>query len=353
MTKEKELLALKELRQKIDYLDFKIIDCLQERMSVARDVAHYKVEKCLPLTHPVREQEVLQSLKEHVSNDSLNTKIEDLYELIFQCSKKEQTAVFLKYLDRYKAPKSIGIIGCGNFGKMLINLFRRVIPSCELRIYDVEPKQITTNQTSLDQVVTSEWLILAVPIPALKNVLIQIKDIVPKNTLVVDVCSVKVYPVKWMQEILRNKCQIIASHPMFGPESTLNANTFEDLNLMLHNVSADEIAYKHYREFWTLMGVNIVEITPEQHDKYAAYTINYNHFIGRVGEMVGICPTPIDTRGFRIVYKALQYVTRDTWELFYSMQLYNPYASEMLKKVSDCVKELQDKLDLNHEGIES
>ena len=92
------------------------------------------------------------------------------------------------------------------------------------------------------------------------------------------------------------------------------------------------------------MGVNIVEITPEEHDHYAAYTINYNHFIGRLGQLVGIRPTPIDTRGFRIMYKALEYVTHDTWELFYSMQHFNPYSEEMIERVSECVRELEQKL---------
>lgn len=335
---------LKLLREKIDYLDLKIIEYLQERMNVAREVAHYKIEKKMPLTHPVREQEVLQSLKSHVTNDALRSKIEDLYELIFQCSKKEQTSVFLKYLDRYKAPQSIGIIGCGHFGSMLLSLFKRVLPSCELRVYDRDSSKILARQASLEESVDSQWLILAVPIPAFKDVLKTIKPLISKDTLIIDVCSVKVYPVQWMREILGDSHQIVASHPMFGPQSTLNGSDYEDLNLMLHNVSADLDTYRHYREFWKLMGVNIVEITPEEHDKYAAYTINYNHFIGRIGEMVGINPTPIDTRGFRVIYKALNYVTQDTWELFYSMQNYNPYSMEMRQRVAACLAELQAKL---------
>ena len=344
MAKKDDFFELAALRQKIDFLDHKIVEYLQERMAVARDVAQYKINKDLPLTHPVREQQLLQTLKSHVDNPSLKGKIEDLYELIFQCSKKEQTTVFLQHLDRYKAPRSIGVLGCGHFGRMLVNLFNRVLPSSDLRVYDKKAQCLPVESASLENVVKSQWLILAVPIPALKSVLEEIKDIIPQETLVIDVCSVKVYPVRWMTETLGQKCQIIASHPMFGPESTLQGNHYEDLNLMLHNVNATKDNYENFREFWKLMGVNIVEITPEEHDRYAAYTINYNHFIGRLGQLVGIRPTPIDTRGFRIMYKALEYVTHDTWELFYSMQHFNPYSEEMIERVSECVRELEQKL---------
>ena len=97
MAKKDDFFELAALRQKIDFLDHKIVEYLQERMTVARDVAQYKINKDLPLTHPVREQQLLQTLKSHVDNPSLKGKIEDLYELIFQCSKKEQTTVFLQH----------------------------------------------------------------------------------------------------------------------------------------------------------------------------------------------------------------------------------------------------------------
>ena len=71
MAKKDDFFELAALRQKIDFLDHKIVEYLQERMTVARDVAQYKINKDLPLTHPVREQQLLQTLKSHVDNPSL------------------------------------------------------------------------------------------------------------------------------------------------------------------------------------------------------------------------------------------------------------------------------------------
>ena len=94
MTKKDDFFELAALRQKIDFLDHKIVEYLQERMSVARDVAQYKINKDLPLTHPVREQQLLQTLKSHVDNPSLKGKIEELYELIFSAVKKNRPQFF-------------------------------------------------------------------------------------------------------------------------------------------------------------------------------------------------------------------------------------------------------------------
>ena len=98
------------------------------------------------------------------------------------------------------------------------------------------------------------------------------------------------------------------------------------------------------------MGVQVVEMTPEEHDRYAAYSINYNHLMGRIGENIGIQSTPIDTQGFRVIYNALQYVTSDTWELFRDMQNRNPFANEMREKVMSAIQDIEFRLQQSDES---
>ena len=61
---------------------------------------------------------------------------------------------------------------------MLANLFNRVLPSSDLRVYDKKAQCLSVESSSLEKVVNSQWLILAVPIPALKSVLQQIANII-------------------------------------------------------------------------------------------------------------------------------------------------------------------------------
>jgi len=120
--------------------------------------------------------------------------------------------------------------------------------------------------------------------------------------------------------------------------------TFQSLNMMAHNVSVDPEFYSHYLKFWRDLGVHIVEMTPAQHDRYAAYSINYTHLLGRVGQLVGIAETPIDTKGFVVIRDVMQYVINDTWDLFWDMQRYDPYAIEMIEKTQTALTEIEEKL---------
>ena len=85
-------------------------------------------------------------------------------------------------------------------------------------------------------------------------------------------------------------------------------------------------------------------MTPEEHDRYGAYSINYTHLIGRIGERIGIRETPIDTQGFIVIRDVMQYVVNDRMELFFDMQRYNPYAAEMIVHVKQALDGLCDEI---------
>jgi prephenate dehydrogenase len=237
---------------------------------------------------------------------------------------------------------SIGIIGYGRFGRLLAAIFKHHLPDAKVLIYSGSNRRVSK---TLAEVCAAQIVIPAVPISAFKELLIKIKPLLGSETTVMDICSVKVLPVKWMHETLDKKTRVIASHPVFGPDSTRNGKELKGMNLMICNISADKELYGAVKNFWKNLGVNVLEMTPEDHDRYSAYTINYNHLIGRIGQLVGIRPTPIDTKGFKVIYDALQYVINDSWELFYDMQNFNPYSKKMRKEVMQALTELEKRLD--------
>lgn len=332
--------SLSNLREEIDSIDKKLIQLLEQRLKVALKVAEVKAEQGLPLTHPQRERDLLNNLTTKIQNPYLKGRIRDLYTLIFNISKKIQAAYLHRAFVEKLKPASFGVLGYGHFGVLQVHILKEHWPEAKVLIYD--PKHSGQEGfCDLKTVAQCDWIVPAVPIQRLRDTLIELSPYVRKESVLIDVCSVKVYPAMWMREILGDKIQLVASHPMFGPESTLGGTEFEDLNIMLHNINCEPGLYSQWTAFWKSLGVNVVEMSPHEHDRHAAYTINYNHFIGRVGELVGISPTPIDTKGFQVIYNALQYVTNDSWELFVQMQNYNPYSIEMRRKVLMAVQELE------------
>ena len=86
---------------------------------------------------------------------------------------------------------------------------------------------------SLEQACAQKIVIFCIPISAFRDYLEKAAPLLKEGTLVVDVCSVKESPVLWMKEVLNEKVSILATHPMFGPDSA--ADSLEKRKIVLCN----------------------------------------------------------------------------------------------------------------------
>ena len=116
----------------------------------------------------------------------------------------------------------IGIIGYGRFGKLWAECLAdsgQEVLVYEKRVKSKKLKVKSCEFVSLDKVVKVDFLFLLVPISEIENICREIARLLDKNTVVVDACSVKVFPAKIMIKYLPDKQPIIATHPLFGPDS--------------------------------------------------------------------------------------------------------------------------------------
>lgn len=320
---------LRQIRKKIDALDQELIRLIKQRQMYAQEVAGIKEKHQIPFTDTGREKEIFEKVSRQVKDPILRHSVHKIYEELMLLSKHTRLA----QKKSFTHPISIGIIGYGRFGSLLAKIFQTHWQQAVVKVYSPEHKRNNRSFFSLREVCQCDLLIPCVPMSVFAHLLRKIKPLVRPDTVVIDICSVKSETTKSMRKILSKQQPLISTHPMFGPDSTHQGIHFLGLNMMMYNVSAPGKIYALFQSFWRNLGVRIVEMTPAQHDRYAAYTMNYDHLLGRIGEMVGIKPTPIDTKGFKTLYEALQYVTKDSWQLFLDMQRYNPYAKEMRRKV--------------------
>jgi len=114
--------------------------------------------------------------------------------------------------------KTVGIIGYGRFGQVLGDLLKK---QYEVKVYDPEIKAEDLT-CGLEEVLESVLVFVAVPIRVFEAVIQEISQYKLYNTTIIDVCSVKVYPVEIMEKYLPEHVGIIASHPHFGPDSFEN-----------------------------------------------------------------------------------------------------------------------------------
>ena len=235
---------------------------------------------------------------------------------------------------------SVGIIGFGRFGKVLANILQR---GFAIKAYDPKPAGPFPGVQflDLDTVLNEKVVFIAVPIRHFESVIADISKKLKKETTLIDVCSVKSYPVNIMLKILPDHIGVIATHPMFGPDSYISNS---NLKMMINNTRDLHNQYSFWKRFFSDQGIQIIEMTPDQHDRLAAKTQGVTHFLGRMLKEFGIKKTNIDTQGFRDLLDLVGQTCNDTWELYADLQLYNPYTEDMVEKLKASTNKLDNQL---------
>jgi len=245
---------------------------------------------------------------------------------------------------------TIGIIGNGRFGNLLFQTFK----SSTLfnpKIYSRNAKVDNIMFFSLDEVCKSDILIPAVPISAFEETIKLISQCIKPNCLIVDVCSVKIHPVNIMLENLNSYVDILATHPMFGPDSTKNGTTFKNLKFIFSEIRINNIENKRksdtFLKFWKNLGCEMVKLSPEEHDRQAAYTHAYAFLIGKIGIELGIRKNFISTKGLECILYNQTAVEHDTRQLFSDIMRYNPFTKEMRRNFKRALINIEEKLEDN------
>ncbi len=241
------------------------------------------------------------------------------------------------------ATVQVGIIGFGRFGRIAARIIQSGFPGVRILVFARKRERLGKSGgiefTTLDDVCSSDVIVPCVPISAFEEVIKSISGKLKPGALVVDVCSVKVYPVEVMTKYLPAGVEILATHPNFGPDSARRG--LKGLKIILHKVRISASRYDRIKQSCQALGLEVLEMSPEEHDKLMAYSMAYTHLIGRVGERMNLKNTPIDTQGFAQLMKVQDYVVNDTFTLFQDMQRYNPYAKEMRRRLRQALAEIE------------
>lgn len=236
--------------------------------------------------------------------------------------------------------ENVGIIGFGRFGRTLGNILAN---DFKVFAYDlIKPEEHDNVElTDLLTVTNQKTIFVAVPIRSFKSVIQSINHNIGPKTTVIDVCSVKIYPESVMRDNLAEEVGIIATHPLFGPDSISHK---EVLKIMMHPTRDHYQVYEVWKDYFNSKSISVIEMSPEEHDRLAAKTQGLTHFVGRVLEESGIASTEIDTQGFVELRAVIDQTCNDSWELFMDLQNYNPYTSEMIEKLEKSITEIRGKI---------
>jgi len=238
--------------------------------------------------------------------------------------------------------KKVGIIGYGRFGRVLDDLLSK---KYQVLITDIN-KDIKEEVkfSSLDEILECFLVFLAVPIRSIESAVEEIAQYKLYNTTIVDVCSVKVYPVEIMEKYLPRHVGIIASHPHFGPDSY---SPFRELKTTLYPVRDTYKRYNELNDFFESQSIRTIKMTPDEHDKMAASSQGITHFIGRVLNESGVRSTDINTLGFNELLGVIEQTCHDSWDLFKDLQKFNPYTNELIDNLVATIENIYKQIKLD------
>jgi len=239
----------------------------------------------------------------------------------------------------------IGIFGFGRFGELTARYLAEDFPVV-VRDTGGNAKTIEAlgaRAADLETTAGQDIIILSVPISALADTLDRVIPYLKPNALVLDVSSVKVLPDKWLAKMLPSSVSYLPTHPMFGPDSA--ADSLEGRKIVLCPGRIGVKQYACVKSYLDTKGLEVIETTPEAHDREIAVSLALTHFIGRSLSEFGAEELKIDTEGYKRLLHILDVVENDTWQLFFDMNYYNPFAGEVRDSFLYALEEIKNRLE--------
>jgi chorismate mutase/prephenate dehydrogenase len=270
------------LRAMVDAIDREILQLLARRNGLVADIAVHKRENRLPIRDLQREAEIIADRRVRGQGLGLSPELlESMWRLILWASRDRQAALRAEVPLEIE-PRTVAVIGGkGGMGQCMAQLFGDL--GHAVMIADLD-----TQLTPQDAAAAADVVLISVPIDVTEQV---VRDLGPRlrpDTLLMDVTSVKAGPMRAMLD--STPASVVGTHPLFGPT--------------VHSLQGQRVVITPGRgDAWlawlkTMLharGLEMVETTPENHDRTMAVVQVLVHFSTEVmGKALADLKVPLD-----------------------------------------------------------
>jgi prephenate dehydrogenase len=226
---------------------------------------------------------------------------------------------------------SVGIVGYGSFGTFVHELLKRFAPNVQVRVSSSRHLPDGKMFFSLEDVAQCDAVVLCVPISAYEKTIQKIVPLSRKETVIVDVATVKVHTLELLKKYSDGR-PYLSTHPMFGQESyEKKKQDVPGFRIVMCDGTISTDVYVALTVFLRACGFDVVEMTADEHDKHLAETLFLTHFIGQIVHRAGFDRTAIDTVSFGYLMDAVESVKHDE-QLFKDVCEFDPYCQDVLER---------------------
>jgi prephenate dehydrogenase len=168
----------------------------------------------------------------------------------------------------------------------------------------------------------ADRVLICVSISSFEETIKKIASSVHKGQPVMDICSIKEYPVNIMHKHLKGALTL-GTHPVFGPGS----NGVAHKAYVLTPTNAEEEAYaKEFQRWLEKEGAHVFVMTPQKHDELMSIVLGFAHFVG-----LAACETLLEQPMFaeskklagttyRMLFTLAEAVATETPDLYANVQ---------------------------------
>lgn len=221
----------------------------------------------------------------------------------------------------------IGILGLGAFGRLAAS---SLAPHARVLGHDadrsVDPPG-GVERAGLADVAACPTLVLAMNLPQLEHAARAVAPHLQPGSLVIDVCSVKVEPLRILSETLPDSVQILGTHPLFGPQTVAEKGLRgQPMALCPVRIDADRMA-RVRALLGDRLGLRLIEIDPDEHDRQMSYVQVITHLVGHAANEMDLPELPLATLAYRRLLQLKANTRGDSEDMFQAIQRANPHAA--------------------------
>jgi len=231
----------------------------------------------------------------------------------------------------------VALVGFGRFGRALGSLLTEAHVSYRALDPQADVPQAVRAGGVAELVGGADVVVVAVPVPRTREALESLRPHLTARHTVLDVGSVKVHPFADLEAVLGDDVPWVASHPLFGPLSLALAE--RPLRVVLCPTPRHPAAAVRASELYRRIGCEVIEQTPESHDRVMAHTHALTFFVakGMLDAGAGM-EVPFAPPSFQAISRTIETVRSDAGHLFAAIQRENPFAGEARRQLLESLE---------------
>ncbi|MGH8254400.1 MAG: prephenate dehydrogenase/arogenate dehydrogenase family protein [Steroidobacteraceae bacterium] len=331
---------LDELRQRLDTLDRRLLELINERQAASREIARVKRATGYPTRDYARERDVILGVRKNAAELGVPADIaEGVMRLLIRSSLTTQEQASVAARGAGSGMRALVIGGAGKIG----GWFAQFLASQGFAVEVADPAggaaaTAEWRSSALDH----DFIVVATPLGATNEILRELAVRRPRG-VVFDVGSLKT-PLRAGLSALREAGVRVASiHPMFGPDTELLSGR----HVIFIDLGAGD-ALERTRNLFAPTMVEQVVMSLDEHDRLIAYVLGLSHALNiafvtalaRSGEnaprLVQMSSTTFDAQ-----FDVAARVSNDSPELYFEIQHLNEYGGESLDALAQAVESVR------------